>query len=157
MTKDVARAPHHEAQAALDAIHRHQEQTLDAYLRHAYSRPYLIAAALGLFAVCSSFDLPSPWNTAAVLAGNGLVLGGLFVYRRRAPVRRTVVGSEALFYTATGVLLAVLFWTVVIASHFLALPARHTLAAAVTALTAVAASYVVRPLVGTVIRRDGQV
>lgn len=122
---------------------------------HAHSRPYLIISALGLFAVCSSFDLPSPWSTAVVLAGNGLALGGLFVYQRRAPVRRKTVGSELLFYGALGVLLFVLFWTVAIGAYFLGLPARHTLAAAVTALAAVAASYALRPVVGTIIRRNG--
>ncbi|MFF5809298.1 hypothetical protein [Streptomyces sp. NPDC012746] len=124
-------------------------------MRHAYSRPYLIISALGLFAVCSSFDLPSPWNTVAVLAGNGLALGGLFVHQRRAPVRRKTVGSEALFYAAMGVLLLALFWTVAIVAYFLSLPARHTLAAAVTALAAVVASYALRPVVETLIRRNG--
>ncbi|MFD7785524.1 hypothetical protein ACFV4Q_20915 [Streptomyces nojiriensis] len=145
----------YDAQTALDAIRHHQEQTLDEYVRHARSRPFLIISALGLFAVCSSFDLPNPWNTAAVLAGNGLILGGLFVYERRAPVRRKTVGSEALFYAAMGVLLVVLFWTVAIGAYFLGLPARHTVAAAVTALTAVAASYAMRPYFETIVRRNG--
>ncbi|MFJ6486574.1 MULTISPECIES: hypothetical protein [unclassified Streptomyces] len=145
----------YDAQTALNAIHHRQEQTLDAYVRHAHSRPYLILAALGLFAACSSFDLPNPWKTAAVLTGNVLTLGGLFMQRRRAPVRRKIVGSEALFYTAIGVLLLVLFWTLAIGAYFLGLPARHTLAAAVTALTATAASYALRPVVGNFIRRNG--
>ncbi|WP_327413637.1 hypothetical protein [Streptomyces sp. NBC_01233] len=145
----------YDAQTALDAIHHRREQTFDAYVRHAQSRPYLIISALGLFAVCSSFDLPSPWNTAAILAGNGLTLGGLFVHQRRAPVRRKAAGSEALFYVALGVLLLALFWTVAIAAHFLGLPARHTLAAAVTALAAVVASYALRPVFGTILRRNG--
>ncbi|MFK0259131.1 hypothetical protein [Streptomyces sp. NPDC090445] len=143
----------YDAQTALNAIHHRQEQTLSEYMR--YSRPYVIISALGLFAVCSSFDLPSPWNTAAVLTGNCLTLGGLFVQQRRAPVRRKVVGSEALFYAAIGVLLLALFWTVAIAAYFLSLPARHTLAAAVTALAAVVASYALRPVVETIIRRNG--
>ncbi|MFD7913537.1 hypothetical protein ACFV30_22880 [Streptomyces sp. NPDC059752] len=145
----------YDAQTALNAIHQHQEQTLDEYMRHAHSRPYLIISALGLFAVCSSFDLPSPWKTAAILAGNALTLGGLFVHQRRAPVRRKIVGSEALFYAAIGVLLLVLFWSVAIGAYFLGLPARHTLAAAVTALTTMVASYALRPVVGTIIRRNG--
>ncbi|WP_405525742.1 hypothetical protein OG592_40710 [Streptomyces avidinii] len=145
----------YDAQTALNAVHHRQEQTFDAYTRHANSRPYVIVAALGLFAVCASFDLPSPWNTAAVLAGNALTLGGLFVHHRRAPVRRKTVGPEAMFYAAIAVLLLALFWTVAIAAHFLGLPARYTLAAAVTALTAVVASYALRPLVGTIVRRNG--
>ncbi|MFI8393016.1 hypothetical protein [Streptomyces sp. NPDC085540] len=147
----------YDAQTALDAIHHRQEQTLDAYMRHAHSRPYLIISVLGLFAVCSSFDLPSPWKAAAIVAGNALALGGLFVHQRRAPVHRKTVGSEALFYVAIGVLLLALFWTVAIAAYFLGLPARHTLAAAVTALTALVASYALRPVVGAIIRRDGHV
>ncbi|EFL19663.1 hypothetical protein [Streptomyces sp. C] len=145
----------YDAQTALDAIRHRQEQTFNAYVRHAYSRPYLIVSALGLFAVCSSFDLPNPWSTAAVLAGNGLALGGLFVHQRRAPVRRKAVGSEVLFYGVTGVALLVLFWAVAVAAYFLSLPARHTLAAAVTALAAVVASYALRPVVENVIRRNG--
>ncbi|MEU9081556.1 hypothetical protein [Streptomyces sp. NPDC048357] len=145
----------YDAQTALDAIRHRQEQTFDAYVRHASSRPYLIVSALGLFAVCSSFDLPSPWNTAAVLAGNGLALGGLFVHQRRAPVRRKTGGSEALFYAALGVVLLALFWTVAIGAHFLGLPARHTLAAAVTAGVAVVASYALRPVVESIVRGNG--
>ncbi|MFF5701013.1 hypothetical protein ACFY7H_00620 [Streptomyces sp. NPDC012794] len=146
----------HDAQAALDAIHHRRQQTFDAYLRHAYSRPYLIASALGLFAVCSSFDLPSPWNTAAVLAGNALTLGGLFAHQRRAPVRRGSSGPEALTYAVFGVLLLVFFWAVAIAAYFTGLPARHTFAAAVTALTAVGASYALRPALEAMIRGNGR-
>ncbi|MFE0604421.1 hypothetical protein ACFW2T_24215 [Streptomyces sp. NPDC058892] len=155
MTRNATPMTPHDAQAALDAIHHRQEQTLDGYLRHAHSRPYLIAAALGLFAVCSSFDLQGSWRTAAIVVGNGLTLGGLLVYQRRASVRRRTTGPEALFYTAVGVLLLALFWTAAIAAHFAGLPARHTLAAAVTALAAVAASYALRPVLGSVIRRNG--
>ncbi|MGE7386386.1 hypothetical protein ACQKM2_13015 [Streptomyces sp. NPDC004126] len=146
----------HDAQTALDAIRHRQEQTFDEYLRHAYSRPQLIVSALGLFTVCSSFDVPSPWRTAAVLVGNALVLGGLFVHRRRAPVSRKAVGSDALVYGVAGVLVLVLFWSVAIAGYFLGLPARHTIAAAVTALAAVGASYLLRPVVENAIRRKGQ-
>ncbi|MEU9158870.1 hypothetical protein AB0D29_01085 [Streptomyces sp. NPDC048424] len=146
----------YDAQTALNAIHHRQEQTFDAYMRHAASRPYVIVSALGLFAVCSSFDLPSPWNTAAVLVGNGLTLGGLFVHQRRAPVRRKTVGPEALFYAARGVALLVLFWAVAIGAHFLGLPARHTLAAAVTAVAIVVASYALRPVVESFVRGNGQ-
>ncbi|AYV32760.1 MULTISPECIES: hypothetical protein [Streptomyces] len=42
-----------------------------------------------------------------------------------------------------------------IAAHFLALPARHTLAAAVTALAAVVASYALRPVVESIVRGNG--
>ncbi|MFB7177533.1 hypothetical protein ACFCYI_07515 [Streptomyces sp. NPDC056257] len=145
----------YDAQTALDAIQHRQEQTLDAYVRHASSRPYVIVSALGLFAVCSSFDLPSPWSTAAVLAGNGMALGGLYVHQRRAPVRRKTSGSEALFYAGLAVALLALFWTVAIGAHFLGLPARHTLAAAVTAVAAVVASYALRPVVEGFARGNG--
>ncbi|GGS32643.1 hypothetical protein Snoj_01500 [Streptomyces nojiriensis] len=146
----------YDAQTALDAIHHRQEQTLDGYMRHAGSRPQLIVSTLGLFAVCSSFDLPSPWKTAAVLVGNALVLGGLFVYKRRAPVRRKATGPEVLVYAAVGVLLLVLFWAVAIGAYFLHLSARHTLAAAVTVLAIVAVSYALRPFVETIVRGNGQ-
>ncbi|RST08897.1 hypothetical protein EF910_01355 [Streptomyces sp. WAC07149] len=145
----------YDAQTALDAIRHRQEQTFNAYVRHASSRPYLVVSALGLFAVCSSFDLPNPWKTAALLVGNALALGGLFVHQRRAPVRRKAVASEVLLYGVVGVALLVLFWAVAVAAYFLGLPARHTLAAVVTALAVVLASRVLRPFVETAMRRNG--
>ncbi|MFE3993735.1 hypothetical protein ACFXPW_18930 [Streptomyces goshikiensis] len=145
----------YDAQTALNAIRHRQEQTFDAYLRHAHSRPYVLIAALGLFLVCASFDLPNPWRPAAVVVANGLTLGGLFVHQRRAPVRRKTAGPEALFYAAMGVALLGLFWAVAIGAHFLGLPARHTLAAAVTALAAVVASYALRPVVESIVRGNG--
>ncbi|GAA0290410.1 hypothetical protein GCM10010302_31190 [Streptomyces polychromogenes] len=145
----------HDAQTALNAIQHRQEQTYDAYMRHAYSRPYLIVSALGLFAVCSSFDLPNPWNTAAVLGGNALALGGLYVHQRRAAVRRKLAAPEALFYAVAGMALLAFFWAMAITAYFLGLPARHTLAAAATALVAVGASYALRPFAENVIRRKG--
>ncbi|MFJ6753854.1 hypothetical protein ACIQNK_02270 [Streptomyces sp. NPDC091273] len=154
MTRDTTMTAY-DAQTALDAIRHRREQTFEAYLRHAQSRPYLIVSALGLFAVSSSFDLPNPWNTFAVLAGNGLTLGGLFVHQRRAPVRRKTTGSEALLYVAVGVLLLALFWTAAIAGYFLDLPARHTLAAAVTVLGIVVASYALRPVIENIARGNG--
>jgi hypothetical protein len=145
----------YDAQTALNAIHHRQKQTLDAYLRHGYSRPYVLIAALGLFTVFASFDLPSPWNTLAVLAGNGLTLGGLFVHQRRAPVRMRCSGRETLFAVAMAVPLVLLFGTVAIAAYFLSLPAWRTLAAAVTALAYVGGSYALRPVVEAIIRRNG--
>ncbi|MFE1555473.1 hypothetical protein ACFW6V_10815 [Streptomyces sp. NPDC058734] len=145
----------YDAQTALNAIRHRQEQTFNEYMRHAYSRPYLLVSALGLFAVFSSFDLPNPWNIAAVLAGNGLAVAGQFVHQRRAPVRRKPVGSEVLFYGVLVVLILVVFWTVAIAAYFLGLPARHTIAAAVTALAVVVSSYALRPFVENLVRRNG--
>ncbi|MFE6268516.1 hypothetical protein ACFVQ9_06945 [Streptomyces goshikiensis] len=145
----------YDAQTALNAIRHRQDQTFDAYLRHAHSRPYVLIAALGLFLVCASFDLPSPWRAAVVVVANGLTLGGLFVHQRRAPVRRKTAGPETLFYAAVGVALLGLFWAVAIGAHFLGLPARHTLAAAVTALAAVVASYALRPVAESIVRGNG--
>ncbi|KOU33752.1 hypothetical protein [Streptomyces sp. WM6378] len=145
----------YDAQTALNAIHHRQEQTRDEYMRHAYSRPYVLISALGLFAVCASFDLPSRWGTAAVLIGNGLTLGGLFVHQRRAPARRKCEGREVLFLAAIGALGVTLFWTVAVAAYFLDLPARHTIAAAVSTLACVAGMYALRPAVKGMIRRDG--
>ncbi|MEW1640063.1 hypothetical protein AB0469_39120 [Streptomyces sp. NPDC093801] len=62
-------------------------------------------------------------------------------------------GPEALFCAVAGILLFAFFWTAAIAAYFVGLPARHTFAAAATALTAVAASYLLRPFAETVIRR----
>ncbi|MCF3181962.1 hypothetical protein IPZ70_18715 [Streptomyces polychromogenes] len=81
--------------------------------------------------MCSSFDLPGPWNTAAVLMGNGLTGGGRYVRQRRAALRRKAAGQEVLFYAVVAVLLLVFSWT------------------------AVAGSYALRPFTETVIRRNG--
>ncbi|GAA3063385.1 hypothetical protein GCM10020254_04150 [Streptomyces goshikiensis] len=48
-----------------------------------------------------------------------------------------------------------LFSAVAIGAHFLGLPARHTLAAAVTALAAVVASYALRPVAESIVRGNG--
>ncbi|MFF3678415.1 hypothetical protein ACFYYS_31140 [Streptomyces sp. NPDC002120] len=84
-----------------------------------------------------------------------MALGGLYVHQRRAPVRRKTAGSEALFYAGLAVALLALFWTAAIGAHFLGLPARHTLAAAVTAVAAVVASYALRPVVEGFARGNG--
>lgn len=146
----------YDARTALSAIRHRQEQTFNEYMRHAGSRPHLTVSALGLFAVCASFDLPSPLNTVAVLVGNALILGGLFAHRRSAPVRRKPAASEVVLFGVMGVLMVVLFWTAAIAAWFLGLPARHTIAAAVTALATVAASYALRPFVENMIRGNGR-
>ncbi|MFJ3876736.1 hypothetical protein ACIPW5_04675 [Streptomyces sp. NPDC090077] len=146
----------YDAQTALDAIRNGRQQALAEYLRHAYSRPYLVVAALGLFAVFASFDLPNPLNVAAVLAGNALAMGGSYVHQRRATVRRRTTGREVLGYAVASVVTLVFFWAVAIAAYFAGLPARHTVAAAVTALAVVAASYAFRPAFVAMLRREGE-
>ncbi|WP_438295976.1 hypothetical protein [Streptomyces sp. HUAS TT7] len=124
-------------------------------MRHGFSRPYVLVAALGLFTAFASFDLPSPWNTLALLVGNGLTLGGLYVHQRRAPVRMRCNGRETLFGVAMALPLVLLFGTLAIAAYFLGLPAWRTVAAAVTALAYVGGSYALRPVVAGIIRRNG--
>ncbi|MFB9579968.1 hypothetical protein [Streptomyces goshikiensis] len=74
---------------------------------------------------------------------------------RHRQERRKTAGPEALFCAAVGVALLGLFSAVAIGAHFLGLPARHTLAAAVTALAAVVASYALRPVAESIVRGNG--
>ncbi|MEU9114839.1 hypothetical protein AB0D04_24370 [Streptomyces sp. NPDC048483] len=60
-----------------------------------------------------------------------------------------------LFYVAMGVPVVTLFWTIAIVAYYLGLPARHTLAAAVTTLAYVVGSYALRPVVKGIICRNG--
>ncbi|MEU9111373.1 hypothetical protein AB0D04_06175 [Streptomyces sp. NPDC048483] len=70
-------------------------------------------------------------------------------------VGRKLIGVEAAFYAAWGIVLVTVFWAAVIVARLLDLSAPCTLAAAVSALAALAAEYVVRPAVTAIARRDG--
>ncbi|UKY54604.1 hypothetical protein [Streptomyces inhibens] len=145
----------YDAQTALDDIRHRQDQTCDEYIRRVSSRSHSLIAALALFAMLASFDLPRPWNIAAVLLGSGLGTGGLVVQQRRAPVRRKVAGVEAVFYVWLAAAFVVVFSAVLIAARLLGLPAPSTLAAAVVALTSLVAGNMIRPVVKAIARRDG--
>jgi hypothetical protein len=54
-----------DAQTSLDDIRRLQDRTRDEYVRHGFSRPYMLASALALFIAFASFDLPAPHTVAA--------------------------------------------------------------------------------------------
>ncbi|REK84408.1 hypothetical protein DY245_43465 [Streptomyces inhibens] len=145
----------YDAQAALDDIRHRQNQACDEYIRHVSSRSHSLLAALALFAMFASFDLPRPWNIAAALLGSGLGAVGLVIQQRRAPVRRKVAGVEAVFYVWLGVAFWVVFSAVLIAARLLGLPAPSTLAAAVVALASLVAGNMIRPVVKAIARRDG--
>ncbi|HEY7488479.1 MAG TPA: hypothetical protein VH912_28815 [Streptosporangiaceae bacterium] len=150
----------HDAQASLDGIHRLQDRTRAEYVRHGFARPYLVISALAMFIVLASFDLPSPWNTAAIGLGGGLAVGSLLVQQRRAPVSRRPTGLELLVCAAmsVGLLLLYVAFSIVaaIAHQKLGLPAHHTVAAAAITLTTVAAWGRVSRVFEATLRRESR-
>lgn len=147
----------YDAQTSLDDIRRLQDRTRDEYVRHGFSRPYMLASALVLFVAFASFDLPAPWDTRAVTSGVGLSLVLLVVHQQRAPVRRRPTGPELLFYAGMSAALIVAYVAFSIAAAVAALkfglPASHTVAAAALALTTLASVKPARRVFASIARR----
>jgi hypothetical protein len=146
-----------DAQTSLDDIHRLQDRTRDEYVRHGFSRPYMLASALVLFIAFASFDLPAPWDTTAAMLGVGLSLGLLVVHQHQAPVRRKPAGPELLFYAGASVCLIVAYVAFSIATAIASLkfdlPAPHTVAAAALALTTLLCANPARRVFESIVRR----
>jgi hypothetical protein len=146
-----------DAQTSLDDIRRLQDRTRDEYVRHGFSRPYLLASALVLFIAFASFDLPAPWGTTAVTSGVGLALGLLVVHQHRAPVRRRPTGPELLFYAGASAGLIVVYVAFSVATAIadlkFDLPAPHTVAAAALALTTLLCANPARRVFESTVRR----
>lgn len=143
-----------DAQTALDAIRHRQEQTRDEYVRHSSSGASGLVAALAVFAMGSSVDLPSPWSLVAKLVAGGLIAGGLVVQYRQARVRRKQSGAEVLFSLwLAGVVVAVLV-AALIGARLLELPNPSTAAAAVAALATLVATYATRPIFKKIVKRN---
>ncbi|MER6305423.1 hypothetical protein [Streptomyces sp. NPDC001657] len=147
----------YDARTALDAIHHHQEQTRDAYVRHGSSLPYLLVTALAVFSFSAAVDLPNPWRTLTLLAAGGLMAGMLFVHQRRAPVRRKPSGAEWAFSLWVGGVVTVILVAAVIGARLLKLPDPGLIAGAVAAVATLVAGYATRPIMKAVTRRDSRV
>ncbi|MFF2813358.1 hypothetical protein ACFVT2_40595 [Streptomyces sp. NPDC058000] len=145
----------YDARAALDAIHHHQEQTRDAYVRHGSKLPYMLFTALVVFGYSAAFELPNPWRTLILLAGSALMTGMLFVHQRRAPVRRKPSGAEWAFSLWLGGFVTVVLVAAVIGARLLGLPEPGMVAGAVGAVATLVAGYATRPIVKAITRRDG--
>ncbi|MEU9118481.1 hypothetical protein AB0C96_01235 [Streptomyces sp. NPDC048506] len=144
----------YDAQTALDAIRHRQEQTRDEYVRHASSGAYGLVAALAIFAMMSSGDLPRPWSLFAWLVGGSLIAGGMVVQYRRARVRRKPSGAATLFTLWLGAVVIVVLTAATIAARLLELPLPSVTAAAVTALATLVATYASRPIVRKIAKKD---
>jgi hypothetical protein len=144
----------YDARTALDAIHHHQEQTRDAYVRHGSSLPYMLTTALAVFGCSAAIDLPNPWRTLTLLAASGLMAGMLFVHQRRAPVRRKPSGAEWAFSLWVGGVVIVVLVAAVIGARLLKLPNPSVLAGAVAALATLVAGYATRPILKAITRRN---
>lgn len=147
----------YDAQTALDAIHHHQEQTRDAYVRHSSSLPSILVTALAVFSFSASVDLPNPWRTLTLLAAGGLMAGMLFVHQRRAPVRRKPSGAEWAFSLWVGGVVTVVLVAAVIGARLLELPSPGMIAGAVAAMATLVAGYATRPIMKAITRRNSHV
>ncbi|MFD8544733.1 hypothetical protein [Streptomyces sp. NPDC059649] len=147
----------YDARTALDAIHHHQEQTRDAYVRHGSSLPYLLVTALAVFSFSAAVDLPNPWRTLTLLAAGGLMAGMLFVHQRRAPVRRKPSGAEWAFSLWLGGVVTVILVAAVIGARLLKLPNPGMIAGAVAAVATLVAGYATRPIMKAITRRNSHV
>ncbi|WP_405743264.1 hypothetical protein OG422_14770 [Streptomyces sp. NBC_01525] len=145
----------YDARTALDAIHHHQEQTRDAYVRHGSSLPYMLVTALAVFGFNAAFDLPNPWRTLILLAAGGLMAGMLFVHHRRAPVRRKPSGAEWAFSLWLAGAVIVILVAAGIGARLLKLPEPGMIAGAVAAVATLVAGYATRPIIKAITRRDG--
>ncbi|MGE7437179.1 hypothetical protein [Kitasatospora sp. NPDC001175] len=147
----------YDARTALDAIHHHQEQTRDAYVRHGSSLPYMLVTALSVFGFSAAADLQNPWRAPTLLAAGGLMAGTLFVHQRRAPVRRKPSGAEWAFSLWLGGVVIVILVAAVIGARLLKLPEPGVIAGAVAAVATLVAGYATRPIVKAITRQDGHV
>jgi hypothetical protein len=145
-----------DAQAALDDIHRRQSQTRDAYARQGFSRPYVLITALMIFLVCTSFDLPTPWNGAMILPLAALVAWQFVLHRRRSAVRRRPSIVEQLFALAVAGILVGAFACLSAAAEALGTPVPHTLAGAVLALVSLPGAAWTRTAFEALLRREGR-
>ncbi|WP_176611519.1 hypothetical protein [Actinomadura sp. WMMB 499] len=146
-----------DARAALADVQRMQERTRDEYVRNHFARPYLLLTAFGIFVALASSDLPSPWNTVVFLLGEGLLVGGAVMQRRRAAVRRKANAAEGMyvFGAAAALIAAYVAFNIVASLGVLSfgLPAPRTFAAAALALLFLAVAGPSRRLFGTLVRR----
>ncbi|AJC60570.1 hypothetical protein [Streptomyces sp. 769] len=144
----------YDARTALDAIHHHQEQTRDAYVRHGSSLPYRLVTALAVFGFGAAVDLPNPWRTLTLLAAGGLMAGMLYVHQRRAPVHRKPSRAQWAFSLWLGGVVTLILVAAVVGARLLELPEPSVIAGAVAAVATLVAGHAARPIVKAITRRD---
>ncbi|TDD12159.1 hypothetical protein [Nonomuraea diastatica] len=149
------------AQSSLDDIHRHQDRTRDEILRRSFALPYVLVAALGLFAAFASGELQRPWSAVANGLGLFLYAGVGIVREHRAPVRRKVTVQDVVHHLG---LIAVLIMIYGIARFVVwalfglpseGLLSQGTVAAAVMAVAYVASTPVNRRITKATIELGG--
>jgi phosphatidylserine synthase len=140
-------------QTSIDQIRRLQDRTRDEYVRHGFSRPYLLVLALAIFVMFASHDLSGPWDSVVGLLGAALLVAGLLVHQRRASVRRRPTALEALFSLVVGGVLLLICAVFLGAAHSLDLPAPNTIAATAIALAIVCGAQLTRPVFTAIVRR----
>ena len=153
-----------DAQSTLNDIRRLQNRTRDELVRHTFALPYMVLMAVGIFVGYASTDLQAPWDDVVLVLGFGLFMGVVIVQHLRmcrASVRPRSLwaptGLELLFYLGWAASPLLLFLASASATETLDLPAQGTLAAAVTALTFVAATPLLRRVAKSLMQRqDGR-
>jgi hypothetical protein len=141
-------------QTSVEEIRRLQDRTRDEYVRHGFSRPYLLVTALAVFVMFASSDLPRPyWNNAVAVLGAALIVGGLVVHQRRAAVRRRPTALEVLFSVGLGIVLMVICSVCLGVTHTFDLPAPNTIAAAAIGLVVLCGANLTRPVFAAIVRR----
>ena len=147
----------HDAQDSLDTIRRLQGRSVEEYVDHGFTGPYVLLSALVVFVSFASFDLPGPWNSLAIALGLGLAAMLSVICERRARVHRKPTGPELLYYLAAAIvfLMACVAFQIAaaVSAVKLGMPAHHTVAAAATALTVVATARPARKVFKAVARR----
>ena len=141
-------------QTALDQIRRMQDHTRDEYVRHGFSLPQVLMAALGLFVVVAARDLPEPWGTVVSLGAVAVLVLMAVVHTRRAAVRRQAGAAELALLAGASVALLIAIVALPAAAEALELPAPNTIAAAVIALLSIVIARGTRAAFATVVRRE---
>ncbi|MFI6298587.1 hypothetical protein ACIBEJ_43830 [Nonomuraea sp. NPDC050790] len=150
----------YDARSALDDIRRGQDSTRQEIARQATAGPYVLLAALGLFAAFAGIDLPSPWNLVALVLGLGLYAATGIVREHRATARRKPAGADYLLHAGWFAGLVLVFSAGRVAAHgLLGLPAQGlwsqaTVGAAAVAVVYLATTPLLRRAILAIMRRN---
>ncbi|MBW8486454.1 hypothetical protein [Actinomadura parmotrematis] len=126
--------------------------------RQGSSLPLTASLALGLFFVLGSVDLPGAWRKTGLALGLAtfVVLG--MAVQHRAGLRRRATGPEVALHLAATFLLLVLYLlcsaATVLAHTGFGLPSPHSVAAAATAVLALAFALPARRLLKRFLKLD---
>ncbi|MEV4176685.1 hypothetical protein [Nonomuraea sp. NPDC049709] len=152
----------HDAQNALDDIHRLQDRTREEIVRQSFALPRVIISALGLFVAFATIDLQRPWNFTFMVLGWAVYAGVGIVCEHRASVRRKTTRQEVLFHGGLIACIMVAFGVGRIAAFALFdLPPHGLLSQAaggaiVAAVVYVAATPVNRSVLKSIVQQGGR-